>query len=160
MPDERDAHHHGDQAEPGEQCCDSQCELQGAVRCRTHTEFGDQCVGGTAPCEVTSRSVEQIGPFETGPVPAVDRDLEGSGFDDLALVGLDHAVVRAVGIELLRLDRSGDAVRGERDVLCAGEGVIRDGRHLEHVLGGAVDQRIVGIQVAIDDREVPVVLQQ
>ncbi len=38
--------------------------------------------------------------------------------------------------------------------------VVSDGGHLEHVLRGGVDQRIVRVEVTLDDRVAPVVPQQ
>ena len=49
---------------------------------------------------------------------------------------------------------------GDDDGLLAMEDVEVDDRHLEHVLARSVDQRIVGIEVALDDREAPVGLEE
>jgi hypothetical protein len=67
---------------------------------------------------VTSLAVEQVGPFEAGPVATVDRNVVAAGLEHLALVGLDHTVVGAVGGELLRLDRVGDVIGGQHVTVC------------------------------------------
>ncbi len=76
------------------------------------------------------------------------------------MVGLDDAVVGAVSGELSGLDGGVDVLLGDLDGLGAFQGVVGDGGHLEHVLGGGVDEWVVGVEVTVDDGEVPVVLQQ
>jgi hypothetical protein len=76
---------------------------------------------------------------ELRPVAALDRELIGARGERLALV-LDRLV--------------------EDDRLGAIERVIGDGRHLVHVLGLRVDERVVRIELGLVDREAPVVGEQ
>ncbi len=94
-----------------------------------------------SPRLLTDGCVDRVGSVERCPVAAVDRDLvrrprgvDGAVFGGVVLVKDDglHAVQRVEG----------------------------DRRHLVHVLGGRVDDRVVRVELARHDRIAPVVPEQ
>ena len=106
-----------------------------------------------------------MGAIELRPVALVDGDLVRARVEDRVLtgggriplaaevfrcVGRDRAIAIAIPLDRLRQDDRLDAVQG----------VIGDGGHLEHVLGGGVDQRVVGIELSVDDGPAPGIAQQ
>ena len=157
--EEGDTHDRADHAEAGEQCCDTEGELQGAVRRRTHTELGDKCVSGPAPRLVTSDRFHRDAAVETGPVAAVDVEVARDALGRERIRNRNHL---AVAVELGGDGAvvSGEVIGGQHHGLDAVQGVIGDRRHLVHVLSGGVDEWIVGVEIGLHDREVPVVFEQ
>ncbi len=94
---------------------------------------------GAAPGLFARRALDRVLAVEAGPVATVDGELVGAGLEDLTVV-LDVLL--------------------EDDGLGAVEHVVADGGVLEHQLAGGVDQRVVGVEVGLVDREGPLVDEQ
>ena len=115
-----------------------EAHLQGGRGDGADAQLADQCVCHAGPGLFADGCVDRVRAIEVGPVAAVDRDLvRGAGRVD-----------RAVG---------GGEVLVEDDRLRAVQRVVGDRRHLVHVLAAGVDDRVIRVELAGDDRVAPVV---
>ena len=126
-------------ADAGEDACESQTHGQRLCGDGADAELADQTVRGAAPGLLAGNALDRVLAVEVGPVLAVDLELVGAGLEGLTVV----------------LD-----VLGQRHGLHAVQHVVGDGRHLVHVLARGVHQRVGGVELGLDDRVLPVVLEQ
>ena len=88
---------------------------------------------------VRSKSFQDLPPLGYG--PALGRDRVGNLHGLVADLHLGEGVALAVD----------ELVLGQGDLGRAVDDVVHDGGHLEHVLAGGVDQRVVGVHLHARD---------
>ena len=128
-------------------------------------ELGEESMDRAGPGLRARRAVERVRAVELRPVALVDRDLVAAGVEDRILTHGGRIPLPAEVDLRLRGDLAVAVAvplggLGQDHGLGAMERVIGDGGHLVHVLGGGVDQRVAGVELAIDDGPAPGVAQQ
>ncbi|MFC5042508.1 hypothetical protein [Ornithinimicrobium kibberense] len=157
-PEETGAGEDVDDAQAGDEGGQAQGQLEGGGGHGAHAELADEAVDGAGPDVTAGGGVGRVGAVEVAPVLAAVGVLDGPalGGDRVGdLQGLVADLQLGEGVAL-GVD---ELVLGEGDLGGAVDDVVHDGGHLEHVLAGGVDQRVVGVHLHAGDGVAPLVLE-